>query len=626
MKTLSLSLLLASAALGELPGYPVDSSRTGKEGLRAGGVADSRLLRARLSGAGVDPESPTGENLAYSRADLRLIARPNDLAGGRLEIRVHQDWNRYYEEGPNPLVIRWLDFTGQAPSAGLKYALGDFRARWSPLTVASPEPELLPEAAPFARQREAAMGEWFLGDGAVPLQGARIAYATPNASRLTLHADAFGARLRRADPDGSLAWRFRTGDADRWAAGATASAKAFNALEAGFTGLRVFDPVSVARARNPAQSGAAPATLFEANQVLAPRLAFDAAPFLTQSPWTFRLFAEFARSAYSSGRDSVTGSSTALRQVESLTGDALLATLATGWRRGEAFTVSLDLAYLQVGPGYVNDLAQSPAFLGRRILNSKNPVGGALKGYSTLDALYHHAFDIRPLTNQNSLEGWGAGASRPYNGTNNWLRTASFKNSYASSVSTYAERKASEAGLDPHVQLIYPYGRATAKRKGLDGSLSAAAWEGALKAALVFARLKELEATDSVAAPATYARNGAGLSVDLGPWVPRVAPWTLSAGWRRDSRNAYQVTWLNAGASIRARAWLTLEAAWQSVGSDSTAIRPGVSESQWVLGLTTGLGPGVSATAEWGRLSFQEKGGKAAFTQQLVGAGLRIGF
>lgn len=617
----------------------------GRPGVHLSGRSLSQFMRSSISGMSADAETPTGENQAFSRADLAVTARPGADAGGKAIIRVHQDWNRYYEEGPNPLVIRWLDFSGSALDSSLSYAVGDLRARFSPLTLSAQEPEILMEPGIFAARRRRAMQEWFLGDGAVPLQGIRAGYAHAHPAWLGLSADLVAARLRRADPDGGFAWRFQTDDVDRWTGAGSAGLRLMEGLELGLTRLRVFDPVSIARARNlarlQADQGATPATLYETNDVTAPRLGLDAAPLLRDSRFSFRIEGEYAFSDYRAERDSLAGEELITRSVEALSGRALQAVLKAGYGRpDDAFAFSADLGWLQVDRGFVNDLAQSPVFMGRRILNSRNAVSGSSRGYSTLDALYNHAYDIRPVTNLNTLEGWGSGSSRPYTGTNNWLRSAAFKNSYSSSVSTRAEREALKGSLDPHIQLLYPYGRATPNRKGFDGKASASFLRGALQARAVIARLQEIEGeapatmpgdsatADTARAPrATFARNGAGLSLDLATLIPRLPPISLSLGMTADSRGAYRASLLSAGISARPRDWLALSGGYQRMESTAAGTRPGLIQGHWALGAEAEVVRGAAISLEGGYLDLRETGAvPGGFTQFVTGAFLRIGF
>lgn len=615
-----------------LPGWSAAPSADHKAatGIKLGGSSESRALRSRIAGAGASLEAPTGENQAYSRADLLLEARPGAATGAHAALRVHQDWSRYYEEGPNPLVLRWLDYSGALLNGAVDFSLGDFRTALSPLTLAAPTPDLLMEPGLLAARRRRAMGEWFLEDGTVPLQGARLRYAAEHPAWLTSNIQALGARLRRADPEGAT-WRFGTDDTDRWAAAASARFAFRRWLEAGATHIRIDDQVSLGRAR----AATGQVGFYESNQVTAPAAAFDATPWLKNA--VLRVEGEYALSTYRARKDSLhaDGVGRTFKTLENIEGSALRTRLLAGYGgygddpSEDPFSLRLDASWLRNDPRFVNDLAQSPSFLGRRILNSKNPVTGATKGYSTLDALYNHAYDIRPVTSLNSLEGWDGGleGGRGYAGSNNWLRSAAFKNSYASHVTTRAERRALEPRLDPHVQLLFPYGRATPNRQGLDATLSAAVLHGALRATAVLARLKEMEASDTVSAtPASFSRDGFGAALELGRWLPR--PAALSLGWTRDSRGAYRVALLNAGASARLLESLDLSAAWQRLASEGTAspgLLPGLVQSQWALGLTARLGPRAAFSLEAGTLTLKEPAGPG-FRQVQTSASLGLGF
>ena len=117
-------------------------------------------------------------------------------------------------------------------------------------------------------------------------------------------------------------------------------------------------------------------------------------------------------------------------------------------------------------------------FLGRRILNSRSAVGspkvGLQAGYQTLDALYNHLYTVDPITSLTSSEQWYIDA-KTYNGTNNWYRAPFMKNSYSFYTTTKSERDdlMASGALDPHVQLLFPFGPATPNRTGITLDLNA---------------------------------------------------------------------------------------------------------------------------------------------------------
>jgi hypothetical protein len=619
-------------------------------GIELGGTASSEWLRAGLSGDSVDGEGPTGDNHAYSRADLWLNARAGAHLAGRLDVRLHQDWNKYYEEGPDPVVIRRLEISGGLFDNSLRFSAGDVLLGYSPLTLAKPEPEIPMEPEIFARRRRAAMEEWRLGEGKSPLQGISLELARRPAGWLGWTLESMAARLRQPEAGKGPAEVFQSGDADKWAAGGRARVALFSSWEAGATFIKTFDQVSSSRARldidGRAPAAGAPPALYEGGQVTAPFLSFNASPLLAGRPLSIKLGIEYALSRYAARRDS----QGVITPVAEPKGAAWLATGHLDFGDPTDFlSLGCEGAYVSVGRDFVNDLAQSPAFVGRRILNNENQVKGRSRGYATLDALYNHVYEVRPTAGVNTLEFWGQGGDYAYQGENNWLRSAYFRNSYSPAATTQSERRAQRVALDPNVQLVFPYGLATPNRLGFKGSLKAGLAHGLLQAVVNLASLRERESEGEGPFPhARYRSLGGGLSLDLEPRFGRVLPLTLSLGYtqatrisddtQRDSaataapsdsgdfRGRFQTGFLNAGISWRGPARLTLSGGYQRIDSRAGGAASERSESQWLLAADLGLGAGASCLAELGTLTSRGPGSILLYSQMVSRAELRVGF
>ena len=629
-------------------------------GVRIEGTSTSRYLRATLAGDGVNHENPTAENQAFSQADIALKASPGTGSGGEVDFRLHQDWNKSYEEGPNPFAIRRLLYGGAFFSDRLRFALGDFRSRYSPLTIYAPEPEVLMEPEIFAARRHEAMDEWFLDSNQVPLQGLNAEYAAVASPSFALTVKATGARLRSVDPEGFLGWNFHSGSTEKWLTGGTAKARLWQGLELGLTQVHIIDLIRASRAGNNAYAmadqGTPLLTRYDDENIFAPMLGFDGNPFLKSSRLSFSITVEYALSQYSARQDSLEKSPVA-HKIADTHSEAQRSQVHAGFGKpGEAFHLSLDAAYLKTGADYVNDVAQSPTFIGRRILNSQNPVGGSSAGYRTLDALYNHEYHVTPITKLNTSEFWGNGAGTAYNGTNNWIRAPFFKNSYTPVITSKAERDSLQKALDPNVQLLFPFGPATPNRTGLTATVMGDFLHGALKAELTLASLREVqgETMDSLQAqPAAFARLGGGLSMDLGTWLGLTRALRLSGSYLKDSeaRTAftshgiqvaaldYGTAFTNLGIYSQLFERFALSAGYQSIhanpllgyivqGQTRAPAMGSQTQSQWSLGAELKLAAGAVAMGEVGMLDMAESDGTAAtrFSQIVSGISLRIGF
>jgi hypothetical protein len=647
-------------------------------GVTVQGKASSRFLQSALGGRSARISQPTHENLAYSRADVEFLARPSAATAGRLEFRLHQDWENYYDEGPNPLLARWFDFTGTLWDGRVKFGLGDFHGLYSPLTLYSPGLDIPYEPEIFAARRQMAMDEWHLADHGLPLQGLNVAYADGWPGGFGLQAGAIASRLRTGGASQST-WLFWTDDVEKLMGAGYVKARLFGGLEIGATRVQIVDPVPTSRSLNNEYVQVTPAALYEDVAVTAGNLAFDAKRFLEGGPFSLKLGAEFARSDYMPAHDvadtlglrlerrlkqdgspdSVQVPILGLRLVKDkeLKDDALRAALHAGYRDAGPgpFGLALDLAFLKNGKDYVNDVAQSPVFLGRRILNSANQVGG-FGGYNTFDALYDNVYTVDPVTNVNTSEFWFQD-TKAYNGTNNWYRAPQFKNSYGNTVMTKTERDQAAAFMDPQVQLLYPFGPATPNRQGVDASLSARAWDGKLEASALFASLEEPDPASPDAAtmgPAqSFGRLGGGLKAQVGRLLGLGRRITVSAGYVADRARkpaysfqdtayaAAEVESALSSAGLYASVWkgLALSAGYQRIRSNpyrgytvaattntKTPDQADLTQGNWAVGLEYRIAAGVYVTAEYGAMSLEEAESGTGFSQDLASAGLLVGF
>jgi hypothetical protein len=267
-----------AASMREPESAPVPMTRRIAEweknelGVSITGKASSRFLQSAISGDSARIAQPTHENVAYSRADIMFQARPSASTVGNLEFRIHQDWNNYYNEGPDPLLTRWYNFGGTVGDGKVKFDIGDFRERFSPLTIYSPGVDLLYEPEIFAARRQSAMDEWHLGDHKLPLTGLRAAYAQDLGANGGLDAGFTGARLRTGGAV-NLSDLFWTDDVDKYAATGYLKFNLFKALQAGATHIEVFDPVKTSRSLNNEYIALTPTAVYEDVQPVAGRQA-----------------------------------------------------------------------------------------------------------------------------------------------------------------------------------------------------------------------------------------------------------------------------------------------------------------------------------------------------------------
>lgn len=509
-----------------------------KEGITVGGVFRSQFLHSSIGGAGAVPVRRSEESIEYTSVDFDIRARPSTLTQGRLVFRMHQDWRNFFSDIGNPIHTRWISLDGKA--AGMfSYNVGDFRKHYSPLTLHSPDIDLLYEPEYYASQRRDAMDEVFLGNNDRLLQGVNLNLdaALDNAAGGNilpgLHLNLLGARLRNVETslgDGSKVtaftekWHF-----EKFLGAANADIRLPFGFSVGGSHLTIFDKKGTF---NPAVSGALgnPDTLAQFTQIWSGRGGFDLAKALGWENASLSLSGEYATSADDSSSFAIGATDTTLKSVD-ITGAALMAGIQGGWKpSSKAFSVRGGLNYLRNEQHYRNELAQSPTFRGQRIMNIENDSTPGLRAlspqaaqYSTFDALYRHAFKFTPSA-----------------ATNAWHKAPFSKGSYDRSIAMQSELASLSANrLDTSLQLVMPFGPATPNRVGIDSRLTGGFWEERIEATLLYAGLKEIvgRPVDSVRSlPVTaFAQMGGGLKLEVGAMLGLPYPLTLSGSLVRST-------------------------------------------------------------------------------------------
>jgi hypothetical protein len=653
-----------SGVTARSPKEAVERLEQEQTGVSLSGRATSNYQRAALSGDSVHLGQPTIDNAAFTQAEVDLTARPSAHTRGRLLFRLHQDWSNYYEEGPNPLTARWFDFNGEMLDDHLHYAVGDFRAKHSALTLNSPAPELLYEPEIFAGRRVNAMSEFFLGGNELPLQGLNVSYGNDSLlGNYGLHSDVAVARLRNVS-SGNTSFLHWTDDVEKLALTSSWKATALDAISLGYSQSYVFDDVDASRAKNNslalAQRKLMPVVFYEDNSVNAFFLDLDGKRWLGSGKLSLSLETEYALSNYQGTQDSLKDTISyqiLTEDLDKLDGTALRSVFQAGYGRyGEdAFALILRAGYLKNDKDFVSDLAQSPSFIGRRILNSRTEVGGPASGYNTLDALYNYRYTVDPVTSLSNSEMWYIDA-KTYNGTNNFFRAPFLKNSYNFYTTTKSERDAllAAGAMDPHVQLLFPFGPATPNRQGITLDLNAQAFSGAVEATVVYDALQEVEgermdSLTSVAADLT--RMGGGLKLNIHKFAGLPKPIVLAGSYVQDARKraAFASKGVSVGAEdfkssminvdAHANVWggLSLLAGYQSIKSNPgvaisqtatsrTATAGDLTQDQWAAGLEYQITAGAYVTAEYGMLNSKETVTKSDFSQDVSSLTLLIAY
>ena len=521
-----------------------------KAGIHFGGSFRSHFLSSVLdtTGAVVDNNRRSTEDVQYTSVDFDINARPTEAVGGRVLFRMHQDWRNFFSDISNPIFSRWISIDGTFRQV-LSYSAGDFRQRYSPLTLWSPDIDIPFEPLLFARQRREAQGEVFVGNNDRLLQGLNLDFDAEIFPLLArLHLNAQGSRLRMAQTSiqngSAVAASIEAAPMDKYLLGLNLEAVAVPGLSLGASLLRVFDVAQSFRGP-PATAD----TMAQASTVMAGRLALGTPLFTaTQAPVRATLSGEFAHSRDDSLFYAVHSDSALNKQV--IAGSALRTGFSLAATVPSAAGVTLNIDYLRNDADFRNEMAQSPSFIGDRIMNIENDVAHPDRPlYTTTDALYRHVFKFTPSQ--------AAASARA-----DWIKMPMRKLSYTSTIFTQQELRGIVAPLmDPSVQLLMPFGPATPNRSGITADLAATLENHGLKAGFSLSLLGEVVGdsvttatlhtagsvlgTDTLAADTlvyggrarmattSFVGAGGGFSLDLAKVLaPLQGPLVLSAGYR----------------------------------------------------------------------------------------------
>jgi hypothetical protein len=523
-----------------------------KHGVDVSGHVDAEYLHSELDGAAKVDTNYAFETSQYTSFDLDMQYRAFDDITAKASLRFYQDWQTFFATRSRILAARWISVDGNIART-LGFNAGDFRQKYSQLTLWSPQLDLVYEPMIFSRMRKDLMDEQYLGDNDRVLQGANLNFARRFDGPLSeLRVDAIGSRVRRGeflDADGYHGFRLAKSDMDRFALAGNAEAFLFSNLFVGGTYLTLLDDQDSYRQQIHSQGfidGLTsvdipfPAGLSLNDQdsvvardirVISGRAGADISGFLNNPNIVLEFTGEYTMSseanryAWHFKKDTVNG---VPRDVSVETkapgkdGKAMLMELDAGYKGADsAFGVGIAASFLKNDAAFLNPLAQSPTFVPSRIMNTEND-NGDMTLYSTFDALDNGVYKFSPSRKVKTVaEGHH---QAPYSKT-------SYNNG------TFSPEDLSVFHGDPVVQLVLPFGSATPNRTGPAARLTGQ-WNKAIFATVDFAMLKEVEGmvVDSLVAPlATFNRMGGGAQLDAAHLFSLHHPLEFQASFARNA-------------------------------------------------------------------------------------------
>ena len=561
-----------------------------KRGVEIGGkiraIAQASYFDTDNDPTGIN-KMPDVERNEMANADIDFHFRPYEFVRANVMLRFGAGMQEYFSSASKTMSVGWINVEGNIGNS-FYWVVGDFREQYTPLTLFNPGVEILYEPTIFARKRHMAESQELLEGNQRNLQGANLQFRHSFGSSLgELRAEALAARLNRTSvldltgaegnilPNDTIAGSSLASNMDKWLVAANFELLPLNKnLLVGVTPMYIFDNEDSYSYtyRHPDNDLSADYELTSINPydtdpqktvIVSGRVGGDVAGFLGNKNLVLDLVAEYA---YSSDEifthteapavDATTGLPltdesgevlyTDVANSEKLNGSALLVNLNLGYKTADSWGALLGVDVVRNDSNWFNNVAQSPKFFARRILNSDKD-GNTIKYgvnsplYSTFDALYNYAPKYAPATTTLKTDDGGIrdGQSESYN-------IAPFnKSSWKSNVYGRSQLALIESLSDPAVQLSLPNGLATSNRQGARANLTLN-WKD-------YAEVQGLFSTFSQVSPligfkeASYLEFGGGAKVDVFKMLGFQKPLELSGSYKHSERKVDTDNWASLG-------------------------------------------------------------------------------
>ncbi|SHK76809.1 hypothetical protein [Fibrobacter sp. UWEL] len=533
----------------------LDSLNQSILGLRLSGTAKAGAFTSMATSDQFAANSATQENQAYTDVNLKFLAQPSSETRINVQLRLHKDWQSAYEENNNPAVGHWFSYDGNILNKHVDFNLGYMRVGYTPLTINTPQVEILQEPEIFAQKRVDALADRNLDTTSRRLmQGLNVAYNSGNVGPVdNIYAQATGTRMRNTAKKNDQVF-FDFDWSDRYAYGLRAGAELMG-LTAGVNFVNIFDRRLSTRSRD---IGLNDTLIYDDNSVLSAQLSFDSKKLLPSLPVNFGLNGEFAMSWWDVDREYYVVGYTEERAIKEATNpvDGSTVVYVSSYAKknndlmtvdymeddGVAFNVQpyvegsvsginfkVNAMYMQNDEKFWSDLASSPAYTSNSVVLNSNAlysnVDDALVSSfasGNLENLYFAVYNTNILNATNLMTSGEANvlttnyseSVNMYNRLyNNFKLSHFYRNGYDANSMKKLEAAEAQLLMDPSVNLALPYGLATPDRKGFAVSLDAD-WNEAISLNVRFSQIKQ------DAAENTYTTIGAGVGIDLGLLIP----------------------------------------------------------------------------------------------------------
>jgi len=578
-----------------------------RKGIEINGTVRSASFNSYFESAQEKPSAegvftnqmPDHEIAEFVQLDLDFKFRPWDNINANLKLRLGAGMQEFFAAAATTVNAPWLNIEGRLGES-FYWVIGDFRQSYSPLTLYMPGPDIIYEPIIFARKREMAQKDALLEGNQRNLQGFNLQFRPQLGETLgELRVEALGARLRRAGyldasgamgnmlPNEGIPGATQAGRFDKFLLGTNIELLPLNKnLLVGGTFLSIFDDETSSKYYYCENCGLDPFdknyllntldSLPQKTSIFAGRVGADVAGILGNEALIANLVGEFAQSndkvyivepTFDDDNEVI---GTTNRNKEE-TGSAILVQMDLGYK--SLVNVVLSSSFIRNDSSWFNNVAQTPSFFARRVLNSDKDVGckdsrctdqtfniskyGVYSPlYSSFDALYFFTPKHSPISTTLSNQ-------EPQGQTQSYNSSPYAKNSWNASTLTRAELALLEELSDLNLQMALPGGFATSNRQGFQ-EVFTANWNGLVEVKGLFANYEQLSASAGTTT-AKYTEFGGGAKVNL--WEVELSGSYKSSAKEQDKAK-YTSDFINAGLYYRFYKKFGLTLGYQQINSD----------------------------------------------------------
>jgi len=516
---------------------------------------------------------------AATGVDIELQARPTKETRATARFRIHQDWQKSYNEGVSPFLFDWLSYDGKAADGLVDFNMGDMSVKYTPLTIYTPLLNLGYEPEILAQRRRDVMNYLYLkDDGGRLMQGLNFVLSTGAFSVFdNLYLQGTTSRLRAQSKKYDQVF-FDFDITDRFLF-AGRGGVALSGFDLGVSYVYTFTRENALEnfaANFPMNESP---FLIEDNGVLSANLGVDVARLAGLEGYKLSLGLEYAKSNYTTknfyaeeGTVKAYQSDTVAVQVngewqqvsvvrvstrpviefrtedfQNIDGSAILANVDFALP-ASTLNLSGSIKVLKNDENFVSELAQSPVYyIPSAVLNASALDG--LRG-GTLENLYFAKYTNDPLTMHNIV--YADGTPDATNVLNNNKKAHFIRSGYTNGVFTPSElRSIPPQELDPGVNLALPFGLATPDRTGLLLNLDLALLEGNLGLNAYANRVAQQTEIEGIDTP-VYLDVGLGAKVEIAPFVGYSQPIQLNGGFGKSTETGgYERSVTRVSAGLR---------------------------------------------------------------------------